>query len=240
MKPAPPPAPPQPGPLLHDGDRLTQKEFHRRYAAYPKHVKFELIGGVVHMASPLGEPHGDRHVNLSGIFWLYQGATPGVRAVDNATTILGEQAEPQPDLSLRILREYGGQSRVNDEGYLEGAPELIAEVAASREAIALGAKRADYERAGVLEYLVVCLREQEIHWFDFRGRSELRPTRQGVFRSRLFAGLWVDRAALLAGNTPRLIEVVQQGIASRQHTAFVARLAREHRRLSGQGGPNQS
>jgi hypothetical protein len=234
VKPAPQPQ--SPIPPLRDGERLTQEEFHRRYEACPKHVKAELIGGVVHMASPLGERHGERHVNLSGVMWIYQTATPGIRGVDNATTILGEQSEPQPDLSLRILAEYGGQAKVNPQGYLAGAPELIAEVADSREAIALGAKRADYQQAGVREYLVVCVREQEIHWFDFRAGGELHPTRKGIYRSRIFPGLWVDGPALLAGNAPRLLEVVQQGIASRQHAAFVERLARAHRRLSGQGG----
>ena len=32
---------------LCSGDRLSQAEFHRRYAAYPKHIKFELVQGVV-------------------------------------------------------------------------------------------------------------------------------------------------------------------------------------------------
>jgi hypothetical protein len=234
MKPAPQPQ--SPIPPLRDGQRLTQREFHRRYLMCPEHVKAELIGGVVHMASPLGERHGDRHVNLGGVLFLYQAATPGARGVDNATTILGEQAEPQPDVSLRILAEYGGQARTNADGYLEGAPELLAEVADSNEALALGPRRADYQQAGVREYLVVCLRQQAIHWLDFRAGGELQPTRRGVYRSRVFPGLWVDGPALLAGNGPRLIEVVQRGIASRQHAAFVERLARAQRRLARRGG----
>jgi Uma2 family endonuclease len=233
MKPAPQTG--SPPPLLRDGERLTQKEFHRRYLACPEGVKAELIGGVVYMGSPLGQRHGMQHVSLSGVFWLYQNATPGVIAADNATAILSDQSEPQPDLTLRIGAEYGGQARVSAEDYLEGAPELIAEVSNSRTAFDLGAKRNDYQQYGVQEYLVVCIREREIHWFDFRAGDELRP-RQGIYRSRVFPGLWIDGAALLAGDGPRLTEVVRQGTDSRAHAAFVSRLAREHRRLSQPGG----
>lgn len=135
-----------------------------------------------------------------------------------------------PDLSLSILPEYGGQSRVTEEDYLAGAPELIAEVSLSSEATDLKAKREDYEKAGVHEYLIVALRQQRIHWFDFRAGDEIRP-RQGVYRSRGFAGLWIDGPALLAGDSARLIQVVQEGIATPAHTRFVARLARTRQRL---------
>src|SRR5436309_3358825 len=98
-------------PILENGDRLTQPEFHRRYEQYPDHVKFELIGGIVYMTSPLRRRHGKYHPELSGVFWLYKDGTPGVEVLDNTTMILGEESEPQPDLALRILTEYGGQSR---------------------------------------------------------------------------------------------------------------------------------
>ncbi|HEX9831979.1 MAG TPA: Uma2 family endonuclease, partial [Mycobacterium sp.] len=100
---------------LHNGDRFTQSEFHRRYLAYPEDVKFELICGIVYMASPLGLPHGTHHLELGTLLTLYKGATPGVEAGDNATIILGEDSEPQPDLMLRILPAFGGQSRTTDD-----------------------------------------------------------------------------------------------------------------------------
>jgi Uma2 family endonuclease len=218
-------------PPLLAGQRLTQKEFHCRYEAYPEDVKFELVGGVVYTASPLKRQHGTQHVRLSGVLFLYKSATPGTSATDNTTTILGEESEPQPDLSLSILPEYGGQSRVTADDYLEGAPELIAEVSLSSEAIDLGAKKVDYEQAGVAEYLVVCLRERSLHWFDLRAGKELRP-RQGVYRSRVFPGLWLDGPALLAGDSARLIRTVQQGLATPGHARFVARLERARQRLA--------
>lgn len=219
-------------PPLRHGMRLTQPEFHRRYLEYPEDdVKFELIGGVVYMASPLSEYHGSQHVELGTIFTLYKAATPGTRQTGDATTILSKESEPRPDLSLRILAEHGGQAKLSADGYVEGAPELIAEVSLSREAIDLGAKRADYEKAGVREYLVLCLASQTLRWFDFRSGNEIRP-RRGVYRSRIFPGLWIDGPALLAGDSARLHQTVQQGIATPAHARFVARLERARQRLA--------
>ena len=218
-------------PPLRHGERLTQAEFHRRYEAYPEDVKFELIGGVVYMASPLGRPHGLYHGHLSGPLWLYQCVTPGIELLDNVTTILGDEGEPQPDLTLRILPAYGGQSRTTEDNYVGGAAELIAEVADSSRDLDLGDKLTDYKNAGVAEYLVVCVGEPQIQWYDFRSGRPIRPGRGGVMRSRIFPGLWIDGAALLDGDSLRVLEVVQQGIASRTHAAFVRRLAAARKRL---------
>jgi Uma2 family endonuclease len=215
---------------LHNGDRLTQAEFHRRYQACPEGVKAELIGGIVYMPSPTRWPHGSYHLLLGGVFFLYAGSTPGVKGFDNATTILGDFSEPQPDLALRILREYGGRSWENPDKYIEGAPELLAEIAHSSRAIDLHDKKDDYRRAGVQEYLVLCVEEQELHWFHFPTGRTLKPDRQGVARSRIFPGLWLDVPALLAEDSARLIAAVQQGLASRAHATFVKRLAARSKR----------
>ena len=173
-------------PLLCNGDRMKQPEFHKRYETYPKNVKFELVGGVVYMASPLRLPHGTYQPYLSLALTLYQGGTPGVDVADNATVILGEESEPQPDLMLRVLTEYGGRSGVTEDEYCQGPPELVAEIAHSSRAIDMNQKRADYEQAGVLEYLVLCVEERELHWFHFQSRRMIRPDRQGVARSASF------------------------------------------------------
>jgi Uma2 family endonuclease len=219
-------------PPLVPGQRLTQPEFHRRYEAYPEDVKFELIGGVVYMASPLRRAHGGYQPELSGVLWLYKNATPGIEVLDNTTTILGEESEPQPDLEVRILSAFGGRSRETEDDYVAGPPELVVEVAHSSRDIDLNEKRDDYERAGVVEYLVLCVGERELHWFHFPSGRPIRPSRGGISRSRIFPGLWLDAQALLALDSARLVEVVQQGIASRAHAAFVKRLQAAHHRLS--------
>jgi hypothetical protein len=209
---------------LENGERLTQPEFHRRYEAYPEDVKFELIGGIVYMASPMKRSHGTSQPKLNLVFGLYEAATPGVEAGDNMTTILGEESEPQPDLLMRIRTEYGGQSRYNADDYLVGAPELVAEIAGSTRSIDMGRKRLDYLQAGVQEYLVYCLAEKELFWFHFPSRRKLKPDRQGVWKSRIFPGLWVDGPALVAWDMPRIQTTAEQGLATPEHAAFVRKL----------------
>ena len=213
-------------PPLENGDHLDQKTFHERYEAMPEGTKAELIGGIVFMASPAKTPHARKHAR--SIQWIsnYQDATPGTEAFSEATTILDDEGEPQPDVCLLISAPGQGQTREEDE-YIVGAPELVVEVAASSEAIDLHRKRADYERTGVREYIVVLLRQHRIVWFVRRdGRfGELQPSPDGIFRSVVFPGLWLDPAALLRNDGPRLTEVLRQGIASPEHAAFVARLA---------------
>src|SRR4051812_38053106 len=103
-----------PIPPLRAGERLTQPEFHRRYEAHPDDTKFELIGGVVYVASPLYNPHGTLDLRLGCVLGAYEGGTPGTHAMSNVTNVLGPEAEPQPDLILRILPSHGG--RTHDEG----------------------------------------------------------------------------------------------------------------------------
>jgi len=211
---------------------MKQPEFHRRYQAYPGDVKFELVGGVVYMASPLRRPHGIYHPKLSQALATYESGTPGVELSDNATVILSEESEPQPDLALRILTECGGRSRVNADEYYEGPPELLAEIAHSSRAIDMNQKRDDYAQAGVLEYLVLCVEEREVHWSHFPSRRMIRPDRAGVARSRVFPGLWIDVAALLERDGSRLVAAVQQGLAAPAHAAFVKRLEKARKRRS--------
>ncbi len=216
-------------PELHSGDHLTQKEFHRRYEAYPEDVVFELIGGVVYMSPALKRDHGTYHPELSLVLSLYKAMTPGVEVADNMTTILGEESEPQPDLILRLLTEHGGQSHYNKDNYLLGAPELVAEVAHSTVAIDMKRKRLDYLEAGVLEYIVLCVEEQELFWFHFPSKQKLKPDRKGVWKSRVFPGLWLDGPALLARDSARLIATGQRGLATADHAAFVQQLQARRR-----------
>ena len=213
-------------PPLQAGDRLTRAEFERRYQAMPHIHKAELIEGVVYMPSPVSnEGHSSPHFDLITVLGVYRSQTPGVQGGDNGTVLLDLDNEPQPDSFLRILPRYGGQS--GDCGdYVEGAPELIAEVAASSASYDLHDKLRAYRRNGVREYVVWRVWDGEIDWFVLReGTYErLAPTADGLYHSEVFPGLWLDAAALLAGNLAAAIQVVQQGVASPDHAEFVARL----------------
>jgi Putative restriction endonuclease len=213
-------------PPLINGDHLDQKTFHERYEAMPEDVRAELIGGIVYMSSPQKPRHGRYHLKLSQWLGEYEDATPGVEGYVNTTQILAEDAEPQPDACLLVLPDYGGQTWVED-GYLAGAPEWLGEISDATESIDLNSKKLDYEKAGVREYMVAATRSGEVFWFvRRRGKfKELSPGSDGIFRSEVFPGLWLDRDAFLKRNSKRLLAVLRQGLASPEHAAFVAKLA---------------
>jgi hypothetical protein len=208
---------------------MRQPEFHRRYCEYPGDEKFELVGGIVYMASPLSWLHSICHEALGYLLGTYRRATPGVELCPDVTTILGEESEPQPDLTLRITHEYGGRSTVNSEGYVAGPPELLAEIAYSSRSIDLNQKRTDYEQAGVLEYIVLSIEDEQLFWFHFSSHGTITPNRRGVFRSLVFPGLWIHGGALLARDSDRSQQILQQGINSPARRAFVRQLQRARR-----------
>lgn len=213
---------------LEPNDRLTREEFERRYEAMPHLKKAELLKGIVHMPSPVGlDHHGEPHALLVTWLGLYMVATPGVQAADNTTMRLGPEDEPQPDALLRIPRERGGQSGVDAEGYLDSAPELAAEVAASSASYDLHVKLDVYREHGVREYLVWRVRDRAVDWFVLRGDryQPLTPGSDGLLRSEVFPGLWLDPAALVASDGARLVTVLQEGLASPDHAAFIQRLS---------------
>jgi Uma2 family endonuclease len=215
-------------PYLESGDRLTRAEFERRYRAIPHLKKAELIEGVVYVASPLRyRRHGRPHSLIMGWLAIYDAATPGVELADNATVRLDFDNEPQPDALLRIDSAYGGQSSISEDDYVEGAPELIVEVAASSASYDLHDKLKVYRRNGVLEYIVWQIAEQKVSWFSLQ-EGEYQPLLGddgGVIRSQIFPGLDLDVRALLADNLALVLAVVQHGVATEAHQGFVQGLA---------------
>jgi Uma2 family endonuclease len=214
---------------LSSGDEMTREEFHRLYERAPEDFKAELIGGIVYVASPLRASHGEPHLLLSAPLAAYQAKTLGVQAADNTTVILGEDCEVQPDLLLRILPEYGGQSRTNVDDYIEGPPELAIEIALSSRAIDLHAKRRQYARYGVREYLVLSAAERQLRWFDLAAGNELQPDNAGVYRIQAFPGLWINGPALLAKDYQALMKTLEEGLATPEHAAFVEELAKRRK-----------
>lgn len=214
-------------PPLEPHDRLSREEFERRYLAMPHLKKAELLKGIVYMPSPARmDRHAEPQAELVGWLFLYKASTPGLRIGDNATVRLGPEDEPQPDLLLMIPRALGGQSDVDAQGYIAGAPELAAEVASSSASYDRHVKFDVYRAHGVREYILWRVADRAVDWYVLRGEEyePLAPGEDGILRSELFPGLWLDPAALLAGDSPRLISILQQGIASPEHAQFVKRL----------------
>jgi len=215
-------------PPLQNGDHLTRDEFERRYHAMPEKVKAELIDGVVYLRGPPVTDPGHSHPHFRFITWLgvYEAHTSGTAGGDNGTIRLDLKSEPQPDTFLRILPEYGGQTRNTDDKYIEGAPELVAEIAASSVSYDLHEKLAAYRRNGVLEYIVWRVLDGAVDWFKLTGGEFVRqqPDTRGIYKSSVFPGLWLDAASLLAGQPAKVLAALHEGIATKEHAAFVARL----------------
>ena len=214
-------------PPLANGDRLDQPTFHERYEAMPPGTHAELIGGEVHMPSPVSWDHGSKQDDTG--YWLttYRRAAPGMLSASTPTCVMGVTFEPQPDHTLFLREDCGGQVRRRGK-YIGGAPELVAEIAMTSESIDLHRKRDEYERHGVQEYIVVGLHQDRVIWFTRQHDAfvEIVAGKDGLLRSSIFPGLWLDPLALLAEDIERVLAVLALGLASPEHAAFVAELER--------------
>ena len=207
--------------------RLSAVEFERRSRARPDLKKVELVEGVVRMPSAVRyAAHGRPHAAIVGWLFAYEAGTPGVQVVDNATLRLDADNELQPAAALLVDPRAGGQARISADDYVEGAPELVAEIAASSASYDLREKLAVYQRNGVREYLVWRVPDARIDWFEL-ARGVYRPRSAdaaGVVRSAVFPGLWLDTGATLRGDPTAVLRTLRQGLADPDHAAFLSRL----------------
>lgn len=216
-------------PPLENGDRLTREEFEQRYLGMPHVKKAELIEGMVHVPSPVSHDyHGEQHTTLTWLLQHYVVFTPGTFASDNTTVKLDNENELQPDVFLAVRPECGGSVRIDRKGYVNGAPELVAEVSGSTVSIDLGKKLGVYEGHKAREYLVWRVYEDAIDWHVLtRGKFALLSPdpADGLLKSRVFPGLWLDAAAMLGNNLAAVLAALTRGLESPEHKAFVAKLA---------------
>ncbi|MGF1576612.1 MAG: Uma2 family endonuclease [Cyanophyceae cyanobacterium] len=202
-------------PPLTNGDHLSRAEFERRYHAMPALKKAELIEGVVYMPSPLrlrqhAKPHGLIMAWLVG----YAGSVPNVEWGDAPTVRLDQDNEPQPDAILRLIEN--GSSRISADDYIEGAPELVVEIAASSVSMDMHSKLNVYRRNGVQEYLVWKVTEQAVSWFSLQSGTDttLLPDEEGILKSLVFPGLWLNVPALIEAQVTEVLATLQMGILS--------------------------
>lgn len=215
-------------PPLTNGDKLTRYEFERRYNTVSKPKKAELIEGIVYImpAALRFRSHGQPHGRI--LTWLgnYEAMTPGVALGVEPTVRLDLDNEPQPDAVLIIIPEAGGQTRISEDDYIEGPPELVVEIAASSVAIDLHGKKQAYRRNGVREYIVWQVLDEKLSWFSLQEGEylELLPNEKGILQSRVFPGLWLAVNELLTGNMQVVLNVLQTGLQSVEHADFIDKL----------------
>jgi len=206
---------------------LTRREFERRYTAMPHIKKAELIEGVVYIPSPVHASHALAHSQIIGWLAVYTASTPGVKLADNATVRLDLDNAVQPDVLLRLEPVAGGHSYISADDYIEGAPELIVEIATSSAAYDLHDKLRVYRRNRVQEYAVWQVLEGRLDWWYWEEGEyvPLTPNEDGVWASQVFPGLWLDANALLKDDLAAVLACLQVGLASEEHASFVAEMA---------------
>jgi Uma2 family endonuclease len=213
-------------PPLENGARLMAPEFLRRYEAMPEVKKAELIEGIVYMPPLVSADHSQPDSLIQTWLGTYAAMTPGVECFTNTTVLLGPRNTPQSDACLCLKPGRGGQTRFNEKKYLVGAPELIAEVAATSASLDLGDKLEAYAVSGVREYVVWRTLEAGIDWFTLEDAEYLarKPDARGLLRSLVFPGLILDVNALLAMELATVLAVLRRGLASASHKTFAANL----------------
>ncbi len=204
---------------LVNGDHLTRDEFERRFDATPGLKRAELIQGIVRIPAPQHWQAAAAGAHLCGWLGFYRAHTRGTRCGAYPHLRLPGDNMPQPDAIL-LLPSHVGRADF-DCGYVARGPELIAETSPDTEA-----KRRLYQTNGVREYLIWRVLDNAIDWFILRGTQyePLAPGPDGVIRSEVLPGLWLAVPAMLAGDLAHVLTVLQQGIASPEHAAFVAAL----------------
>jgi Putative restriction endonuclease len=193
----------------------------------PHLKKAELIEGVVHMPSPVRlHQHGGPHADFIGWLVFYRANTPGVQVGDNVSIRLDMHNMAQPDSTMLIEPSSGGKVRLSPDDYVVGGPELVGEIAASSAHIDLSTKLHVYRHNQVQEYIVWRMADKVIDWFVL-GETQYDPlplNADGVFKSPVFPGLWLDAHALTRRDMARVFQVLQEGLASPEHARFVASL----------------
>jgi len=193
----------------------------------PEVKKAERIEGKVYMPSPVNQDyHSGPHTDIVTWLGVYRAHTPGLDSGDNATIHLDTDNDPQPDAFLFKKPECGGQATVNEKHYLVGAPELIVEVAASSVNYDLHEKLNAYRRNGVREYIVFRVYDKELDWFVLEDGQYIKvePDESGIYRSRVFPGLWLDSPALIERDLAAVLKSLNAGLEEPTHAEFISSL----------------
>jgi Uma2 family endonuclease len=104
----------------------------------------------------------------------------------------------------------------------------VAEIASSSASFDAHTKLHVYRRNGVREYLLWRILDKEFDWFTLH-EGEFRrvtPGEDGLVRSQVFPGLWLDIPALLRGDLATVLAALQRGLATSEHADFAKQLAR--------------
>ena len=168
------PAPAAPPAVLPRQAPITLAMYDRMIAAgvfNPAEAhRLELIGGELHMMSPIGDRHAD------AVDWLVRWVTLAIDRqvllvrVQNPLSIPGSESAPQPDIAWVTLRRYADRRPLPEE------VSLLVEVADTSLEFDTTVKASLYAAAGIADYWVVDLVSRAVIVF--------REPRSGGYESR--------------------------------------------------------
>lgn len=160
----------------------------------------ELIDGIVYLQYRVSAIHGMAHANLGALLCIYSKNDSNLLTASNSTVRIDDRNDAQPDLLM--MRRLGGRATIDEDDFVSGAPDLIAEIAASSVSYDLHQKKRAYLNAGVLEYLVWLTEENRIVWWRLENGDyvEIPPAADGSLESVEFPGLVIDASAVIAGD----------------------------------------
>lgn len=128
---------------------------------------------------------------------------------------------------MRIEEDCGGKSWVNEDDYLEGAPELIVEISSSTASYDLHDKMDIYEQKGIQEYIVWRVLDNQIDWFSLENGKyqRLLPNKKFIIESKVFPGLRLNIKAILEENLQQVLADLQKGLQSKKYKEFAKHLS---------------
>lgn len=132
--------------------------------------RLELIGGELHMMSPIGDRHADAVDWLARWSMLAVDPTAVLVRVQNPLAIPGSESAPQPDIAWVTFRRYADRRPLPEE------VSLLIEVADTSLDFDVTMKAALYAAAGIADYWVIDLVSRAVIVF--------REPRSGGYESR--------------------------------------------------------
>ncbi len=191
-------------------------------------VKAELIKGVVFIQKNRRVSEGKASARFAVFLVTYALNMKEIESALRTSLIIDDANEYQPDVVLYVKENFGGNSYISADDYLEGSPELVVEIAASTASYDTTLKKNIYRRNGVKEYIIWRVDDEEIDWFAWEEGEYvlLEKDKNGVIESRFFGGLRLNVDAILSDDLAKVLSDLQKGLKSKKHMDFVKSLSK--------------
>jgi hypothetical protein len=168
----------------------------------------------------------------------YRLFTPGIYVCLHVPVVLDENTRIVPGLIAMVNHGRLKQCEPVTLGF-EGPPNFVLDVFDADEMAEYKARRSDFERSGVTEYVVVENAERlRLHWNRHDGSRfvDAAADRNGVIKSKALPGLWIPVKALATRDWWAILSAIEYGVTRLGHHEFQESIWHKDGR-SPDGGP---